>query len=100
MDNTLAPAAISECFASTKHSLQELELIDRDVHWGGHDGSQMSLHGFRCLRKVNIPAVCFFGTNTLGSDRNGLYKLLPSSLVELQVRAISQEHVAQGLIFK
>jgi hypothetical protein len=50
-----------------------------------HPGSRLDLSGFKVLKKVDVLSSLMFSARTADRSREGLYKLLPCSLVELQV---------------
>lgn len=92
LSTALSPASISRALAPTKHSLKYLELIDNGCEWPGHDQTQMELSDFESLIKIHVPSTCFFKTYTYGGKREGMYALLPPSLVELQVSLYHSTH--------
>jgi hypothetical protein len=77
----LSPAAISNILAPTRDTLEDLELIDTDISWRGHDASQLNLSDFTTLKKMNVSSTCFFPGLTPGRKRDGLYALLPPFLI-------------------
>lgn len=84
LSTVLSPASISRALSPTKDSLKYLELIDNGCEWPGHDETQMDLSDFRSLRQIYVPSTCFFRNFTYGAKREGMYALLPLSLVELR----------------
>ena len=82
---TLSPESISRALAPTRETLEDLELIDTGCEWPGHDQTKMDLSDFAALRKISVPSTCFFKNLTYGVKREGMYLLLPRSLVDLRV---------------
>ena len=85
LSTTLSPESIARALSPTKNSLKWLELIDNDMQWPGHDESKMDLSDFKSLNKLDVPSTCFFKNYTFGRKKDGMYALLPHSLVELKV---------------
>jgi hypothetical protein len=82
--STLSPESISRALSPTKDTLEDLELIDTTCEWPGHDETRMDLSDFKALRKIWVPSTCFFKNFTYGVKREGMYMLLPPSLVDLR----------------
>jgi hypothetical protein len=85
LSTALSPESISRALSPTKSSLRHLELIDNGCQWPGHDETKMDLGDFKSLTKIDVPSTCFFKNFTYGVKREGMYALLPPSLVELRV---------------
>lgn len=81
----LTPSGVNEALVPVRNTLKALSIIDLC----GEDaivGSRLDLSEFKKLEKVEVSSALFFVSPTDGRLRDGLYKLLPRSLVELQVR--------------
>jgi len=85
-----SPQTMESILASTKDSLEALEIVPDQHFWPPHDGTQLNLRDFSSLKQVIVPSDCFWPSNLNGNwkshgDRNGVYLLLPESLVELEI---------------
>lgn len=86
MSSVLSPADIPIALKPIQHSLLRLELKDgTQTEWLNHDGSHMNMSSFNYLKVLKARAECFFAVKAPTGKRNGIYKLLPSSLEGLHV---------------
>lgn len=88
MASYLSPASTALAFSPLQTCLVELNFYDGPItHWPGHDGTRMDMSQFTCLKRLVVPATCFF--NIFHSiQRRHIRALLPSSLKELDVRSV------------
>ncbi|MCJ1280279.1 hypothetical protein MMC21_008106 [Puttea exsequens] len=86
MKTALSPASMASLLVPFSETLVELNLFHgRKTTWPGHDGSRLDMSKFEVMRRLEVPASCFFDATTLRDDRRGVWKLLPPRLVLLEV---------------
>ena len=88
----LSPAAMTRVLEPVKDTLVELCLGDGIPMIGGsHDGSRTDLSEWKALRRLDIASSCFFPfPHVQGKEREGLWRLLPREIEELDVRRLSR----------
>jgi hypothetical protein len=83
LETPLSPIAVTTALNPTKHSLEELSLVDENCIWPSHDGSRTDLSNFTAIKKLQISSLCYFLPGN--SKRGGIVYLLPVSLEEIEV---------------
>ena len=98
----LCPAAIARALDPVRHTLQELSLINDRHEWAGSDGTRADFSAFKQLRKMRVAPGLWFSWGAYAQAvspkldqgfcwckevREGVWKMLPRSLEELEVWA-------------
>jgi hypothetical protein len=98
----LRPAAIVRALDPVRHALQELSLVNDRHEWAGSDGTRADFSAFRQLRKMRVAPGLWFSWGAYAQAvshkvdqgfcwckeaREGVWKMLPRSLEELEVWA-------------
>ena len=87
MISVLSPARIPVLLEPIQHSLRSLNLGEAtQTEWPHHDGSRMDMSSFSCLKVLKTVAKCMFSAKSPDDGRKGVYRLLPPTLEELDVR--------------
>jgi hypothetical protein len=76
---------ISKALVPVRDTLKVLK-VKGECSADAHPGSRLDLSGFKILEKVDVLSSLLFSARSADRSRDGLFKLLPRSLVELQVR--------------
>ena len=87
MRTALSPAAMTRVLEPVKDTLVELRLDDGILtRWPSHDRSRIDFSQLNALRRLGISSSCLFPFPTAKEkEREGLWRLLPSQLEELDV---------------
>lgn len=100
----LRPAAIARALDPVRHTLQELSLVNDRHEWAGSDGTRADFSAFKQLRKMRVAPGLWFSWGVYAHAvspkvdqgfcwckevREGVWKMLPRSLEELEVWAQS-----------
>ncbi|RDW94313.1 hypothetical protein BP5796_00076 [Coleophoma crateriformis] len=99
MLNELSPSRVLQALEGSRQSLKEMTIQCSPARWPSHDGSRLDLTGFQCLQKVCVASRLLFQDPTprtpaeASRTREGLFKLLPSSLKELSVFSCLDTHM-------
>ena len=98
----LRPAAVARALDPVRHALQELSLVNDRHEWAGSDGTRADFSAFRQLRKMRVAPGLWFSWGAYAhavshkvdqgfcwckEAREGVWKMLPRSLEELEVWA-------------
>lgn len=83
MASSYSPSQFNRALAPLREMLDKLDLrTPATVHWPGHNGTRLDLHGFPRLRDIHVNSKCFFPP---GEPKQDISELLPSSVESLQV---------------
>lgn len=87
MSAPLSPRAFSQALFPVWNSLQRLRLqiTAGNQVWQGHDGTRLSCYGFCKLIDLDVSASFLFSDAAPTPARDGVYKLLPPSIISLRV---------------
>ncbi|KAE8453955.1 hypothetical protein EG329_007731 [Mollisiaceae sp. DMI_Dod_QoI] len=78
------PLRFGQSLAPAHHTLRSLTITGRGMYIG-MDDSRLDLSGFQMLQKVDVFSFLFFSSFRANKARDGLYRLLPQSLLELRI---------------
>ena len=84
----LSLMGLKESLLPAREHLVSLILSDNERpydDWTGIHGPCLDLSSFTSLKHLRAPAPCFYASRVPGPSRDGVYKLLPRTLEELQV---------------
>lgn len=91
MESTLSPASTAQSLLPLQACLVHLSLGDGvATNWPSHDGTQLDLSKFICLKTLNVMSTCFFKESPR-VHRRGVKHLLPPSLEQLSVCPFSSD---------
>ncbi|KUJ11250.1 uncharacterized protein LY89DRAFT_739445 [Mollisia scopiformis] len=82
----LSPLLVLSTLLSASQTLVTLNLTTNSQEWQGHDGTRLDLVRFRALKHISASAKLFVAPLSLGITRGGLFRLLPPSLITLQLK--------------
>lgn len=85
MNASLSPRAFSQALMPVWDSLRKLQITALGQKWPGHDGRRLSCRQFLKLVELDVPASFSFHDPAPTSTRDGVYKLLPLSIVSLRI---------------
>ncbi len=104
MVDDMSPASIRQCIQPLRETLVELNLVDAGVQWPGHDGTRLNLRDFECMKRLSVRAACLLVPNRAWGARDGLFKLLPKNIEEINVSSTPMgshdaffHHLCKGL---
>jgi hypothetical protein len=78
------PFIFGQSLAPARHTLRILTITGPGMD-RGMDGSRLDLSSFQKLQRVEVFSLLFFSSTYAHRARDGLYRLLPQSLLELKV---------------
>lgn len=79
-----SPRAIARSLASMKHSLLNLEIRSEASH-KSYDQTRLDMSDFEVLQTLILPCRLLFESPIAHQSRDGMFQLLPRSLLELEV---------------
>jgi len=87
MAGQLSPLGIGRSLSPANGSLTELIIHGSKQHWESQDTTRIDLSSFKSLKVLSMPWFLVFDSSDPDSigNRNGVYKLLPSGLVDLRI---------------
>ena len=87
MNSPVSPARAASALGPIQDTLVRLIIGEcTGTDWPYHDGSQLDLSQFKALRNLNVQEKCLFHVKGPDPSRNGVFKLLPATLQEFNVR--------------
>lgn len=81
----LSPRSWLRALKPVQDSLKKLQITCVDGPWKGHDGSRLSCRQFGRLTELEVSDLCFFPEKDPTPERDGVFELLPPSLVSLRI---------------
>jgi hypothetical protein len=95
LENQSSPSLVGQDLAAARHSLRVLVLEKSKMcRWRAvYYESCLDLRGFEELERAHVVPPPFLGAEYADWWRRGLYRLLPKSLLELQVITFRVAHI-------
>ena len=87
MESPLSPSKVTESIQPAQATLVSLKIFeDAHTRWRSHDGTRLNLASFTALQVLKIPSHLVFPKKLPSPpSRNGLYRLLPASLLSIDI---------------